>query len=332
MQVTHDDIRKTYGGGPNRTYYSGAYSSSTNAYMLMYRQIDSERNVNAMTAEEFPKHIKDLLHSLREREESDRLNKEREMQLVKMKLYVNHPVEKQIIETRLILHNESTFAEATEEAYRKAKLENIVPIEQCRLVSYNRLHDTIECSFEGQNDRTIADVIANLKCDFKTDTYKTDWLLEIRNKDQEFVEYKPGGVNLKVYIINIENEDVEGPFTVRGYETQTWQEFKSVLAKSLQMNEHTMKIALDSYINGTVQPHLLENENEELIGHAHYNAYKIYVSNMLDEDPDKPFIISKFHKIIDKFEHIISLDVILPVNDKCKCFKLVFIDFFFINI
>lgn len=36
---------------------------------------------------------------------------------------------------------------------------------------------------------------------------------------------------------------------------------------------------------------------------------------MLDEDPDKPFVISKLHKIIDRFVHIISLDVILPDVD-----------------
>lgn len=191
-RITHDDIRKTYGGGPNRTYYSGAYSSSTNAYMLMYRQIDSERNVNAMTTEEFPQHIKELLQNLREREESDRINKEREMQLCKLKLYVNHPIQKEMIETKLFLHNESTMTEALEEAYRKAKLENSVPIEQCRLVSYNKLHETIECSFEGRDEQTIAYVLATMKCSYKSDG-KTDWLLEIREKDQEFVEYKPGG-------------------------------------------------------------------------------------------------------------------------------------------
>lgn len=58
FQITYDDIRKTYGGGPVRGYYSGAYSSSTNAYMLMYRQIDKQRNCDAMTVDEFPVHIK----------------------------------------------------------------------------------------------------------------------------------------------------------------------------------------------------------------------------------------------------------------------------------
>lgn len=57
FQITQDDIQKTYGGGSIRAYYSGAYSSSTNAYMLMYRQIDPTRNALPMQAQDFPRHI-----------------------------------------------------------------------------------------------------------------------------------------------------------------------------------------------------------------------------------------------------------------------------------
>lgn len=57
LQITDDDIHKTYGGGPSRAYYSGAYSSSTNAYMLMYRQIDRARNALPMQTQDFPQHI-----------------------------------------------------------------------------------------------------------------------------------------------------------------------------------------------------------------------------------------------------------------------------------
>ena len=56
LQITHDDIQKTYGGGSTRSYFSGAYSS-TNAYMLMYRQIDPIRNTLPMQVQDFPKHI-----------------------------------------------------------------------------------------------------------------------------------------------------------------------------------------------------------------------------------------------------------------------------------
>jgi ubiquitin carboxyl-terminal hydrolase 47 len=57
FQITQEDIMKTYGGGPSRGYYSGAYSSSTNAYMLMYRQLDKERNCPAITEHNFPPHL-----------------------------------------------------------------------------------------------------------------------------------------------------------------------------------------------------------------------------------------------------------------------------------
>uniref|UniRef100_A0A3B3ZRU8 Ubiquitin carboxyl-terminal hydrolase n=1 Tax=Periophthalmus magnuspinnatus TaxID=409849 RepID=A0A3B3ZRU8_9GOBI len=44
-KITQDDIRKTYGGSSgSRGYYSSAFASSTNAYMLIYRLKDSTRN------------------------------------------------------------------------------------------------------------------------------------------------------------------------------------------------------------------------------------------------------------------------------------------------
>ena len=63
FQASQDDIEKSFGGGPSKSFYSGAYSSSTNAYMLMYRQADSSRNVSAIKPTEFPEHIKVCLQN-----------------------------------------------------------------------------------------------------------------------------------------------------------------------------------------------------------------------------------------------------------------------------
>jgi len=46
-RITKDDITKTYGGvgGSSRgSMFSSSYTSSTNAYMLMYRKIDPNSN------------------------------------------------------------------------------------------------------------------------------------------------------------------------------------------------------------------------------------------------------------------------------------------------
>lgn len=42
------------------------------------------------------------------------------------------------------------------------------------------------------------------------------------------------------------------------------------------------------------------------------------MASCCDDDPEKPFVISKLHKIIDRFEHIISLHMVLPDTDKGK--------------
>ena len=57
FQITYDDIRKTYGGSSSRGYYS-SWTSSANAYMLMFRRTDKQRNVDAITKDNFPQHIK----------------------------------------------------------------------------------------------------------------------------------------------------------------------------------------------------------------------------------------------------------------------------------
>jgi len=59
-QITQEDIQRSF-GGPNGSYYSSAYTSSTNAYMLMYRQVDAKRNEQLAKVADFPEHIKTLL-------------------------------------------------------------------------------------------------------------------------------------------------------------------------------------------------------------------------------------------------------------------------------
>lgn len=83
-----DDIERSFGGGPLRGYYSGQYTSSTNAYMLMYRQIDPRRNKNTMTQEEFPPHLKILHDFLDRKAEEDRRIREKERDMYKINVHL----------------------------------------------------------------------------------------------------------------------------------------------------------------------------------------------------------------------------------------------------
>lgn len=48
-----DDIEKSFGDSSQNMF-------GTNAYMLMYRQINLNRNKNAMSQKEFPPHLKNV--------------------------------------------------------------------------------------------------------------------------------------------------------------------------------------------------------------------------------------------------------------------------------
>lgn len=139
----------------------------------MYRQIDNERNAKAITSDEFPQHIKNLLKQMREKEEKDRLYREKENDMFRLKIHCFHPWKRQLVETKLYLYIDSFLSEAVSDAYERLKLQDVCNLEDCRLVSYNKLQDCIDCSFEGENLRF---------CDITTrvNVQHNDWLIEIK--------------------------------------------------------------------------------------------------------------------------------------------------------
>ncbi|PSN42002.1 Ubiquitin carboxyl-terminal hydrolase 47 [Blattella germanica] len=251
-----------------------------------------------------------LLQKIQLREEQDRKIREKEMDMCKIKLYVHHPTQNQVVESKLYCLNNCTLQEATGLAYKSLHLEGVVPLERCRLVNYDRLQDTIECSFEEREDEPIGEILSSLR-----GNYKYDLLMEIRKEDQEFETYQPGGVATKVFLVDVETEEVDGPTIVRGNLSQTVKEFKVTLSKVFNLDPKSIKIVLEKHSN---ESRLLDNDEKTLKLEGFYGSNKIFIATSCDEDPEKPFIISKLHNIIDRFEHIISLQMVLPAIDKAS--------------
>ncbi|XP_067211967.1 ubiquitin carboxyl-terminal hydrolase 47 isoform X3 [Linepithema humile] len=304
-QITHDDIQKTYGGGPSRAYYSGAYSSSTNAYMLMYRQIDRARNTLPMQAQDFPRHIQTLLKKMKESEENDRKNREKQMSVPRLKVYCHHPVEGKLMNIKLYVMPDITWFEATEKAYRKFNLENVVSLDQCRLVSYEHNTDLIECSYDDREHEAVGNIWRISR--------RFDFLLEIRRKDQKFETYLPGGVATKVFVIDVTREEViDGPIDIRGSLSQSVKEYKQTVGKIINMDPKQMKVILLKF----PETRPVENEDSDLQTEGFYNANKVFISTMYDIDNNKSFQESTVHRIIENFRHVISLHVQLPDTSK----------------
>ncbi|XP_015186575.1 PREDICTED: ubiquitin carboxyl-terminal hydrolase 47 isoform X1 [Polistes dominula] len=311
-QITQDDIQKTYGGGSTRAYYSGAYSSSTNAYMLMYRQIDPIRNALPMQTQDFPRHIQELLKKMKESEDNDRRNREKQIACPKLKIYCHHPVTGNLCHTKLIVLPEYKLAEVTEKAYKKLDLREVVKLNQCRLVAYKHSSDLIECSYEGREQDEISSIWYNKS--------SIELLLEIRKEDEMFEVYQPGGITTKVFVIDIPKVDIiDGPINVRGLLNQSVKDYKQMLGNIINMDPKQMKLVLLVLRKPVklVDIKLIDRDDIDLQTAEFIDgSNKVFVSTMLDVDSNKSFDETTMYKVISRLESFISLQVQIPDVNK----------------
>lgn len=197
--ITQEDIQKSFGGSgaSYKAYYSSAYSSSTNAYMLMYRQVDTVRNAKFMKEDNFPQHIKVLKESLTE--ESDRQVRDRDYSsgsdlVVKLKVYFYNPQLQRMTDSKVFISSSSTLEETVEEAHRKLA-KNVGALDQFRLVAYDSGSEMIDRSFEGREQHEIGEIMNSLR-------NNNELLLEMKGEGEDFQIYHPGGINTKVCKMN----------------------------------------------------------------------------------------------------------------------------------
>lgn len=305
--ITQDDIQKSFGGGSSKTYYSGAYSSSTNAYMLMYRQIDSSKNTSPIKEEEFPDHIKELVKKIRDSDGGR--NSKADSDTAYVKVYFDNPKTRVIKHYKMFLLNESTLAETLEEAYRVLQVKGIVPIERCRLVAYDRQREWIEKSFEELENERIDDTMRQLK-------RSSELLLETREEHEVFEPYLPEGLMTKVYHVNMATRDVDGPISLRVSKNQTVLDFKEIVARKLILNAKHVMLALNEYNEGS---RILTNNDASLRDEGIIDYCKVFVTVNNPEDPE---FGSKFKQFVSRLDHLIGIYFVLPNMDPDTLKKL----------
>lgn len=303
--ITEDDIRKTYGGGPQRTYYSGAFSSSTNAYMLMYRQIDKERNINAMTVMDFPPHINKLLHRMRQKEEEDRIIRKKEDEMIK--ITVSCCIGGLLKEVKISTFSDSTLAEVAQHAYNRLRLDGSKDSKDCRIVAYNKKNRCIDTSFPSEEIK-FHDIIQS------NNLHYSEWMLEVREPGTPWKEYKKGGINMSAYLINIENEDIAYSKVVRVDVDDTVGDLKQKLGELFTVEPGNIKVVLQSYTN---EQKYLKDDSELVNFDSNFSEYKLFIANIIDKDSENlRKNISKLKKIAELYSHVIALSITLPVTSE----------------
>ncbi|XP_039286444.1 ubiquitin carboxyl-terminal hydrolase 47 isoform X2 [Nilaparvata lugens] len=310
-RITQEDITKTYGGGFQRQYYSATYSSSTNAYMLMYRQIDKDRNCDAIAVDNFPPHIKQLYREMQEKEENDRKLKEKESEVCRLKIHCLHPESKK--DARIHVRHDRPLEEVTELAWKQMGLENVVPLEQCRLVTYDPIQEVIEESYEGHESDTISSILAQRK-----HINRPDFLLEVRRENANFQHYQLGDVSLQAQVVHLDTEEIDSAIMVRGDSLKTIGELKESVVRILHLTSPASQITIameTGHCHGSCFKSIKDTDSK-CSTLSQYTSQIMYVCDgHCDEDPEKQFSQSKMHKIIQQYINSIFIHVSLPDTD-----------------
>ncbi|KAK0135371.1 Ubiquitin carboxyl-terminal hydrolase 47 [Merluccius polli] len=320
-KITQEDIRKTHGGSTgSRGYYSSAFASSTNAYMLIYRLKDPARNAKYLDLEDFPEHIKCLVHKEKESEEHEKRQREIERNTCKIKLFCMHPGKMMtMMENKLEVHKDKTLREATEMAYKLMEREGVVPLDCCRLVKYDEFHEYLELSFEGEEDTPMGLLLGGVKT-----SYMFDLLLETRRPEQVFQPYKPGEVMVKVHVVDLKTDTIIPPISVRAFLNQTITEFNKLIAQATGLSADTMRVVLERCYNDL---RLLCVPNKTLKAEGFFRSNKVFVESSDSPDQQVTFTDSHLWKLLDRHGNTIRLMVLLPeqspgtLNNRTACQK-----------
>ncbi|CAH0493884.1 unnamed protein product [Peronospora farinosa] len=184
-----DTELKTAFGGASGSGYNTRYS--TCAYMLLYRLVSAEKNVNVILPESIPQYLKDKIRA--EEETIQRLEQERlEMtKKVQVKFFMKGSKPKNI-EKAIYLYKTSTVREALETACKEFAKEKdvIVPsIENVRLRGYNDYNCMLSETYNGREDMPLSSL----------GIYAGQQIfLEVKNDDEEWEEYDP--MKLQLFI------------------------------------------------------------------------------------------------------------------------------------
>ncbi|XP_028397293.1 ubiquitin carboxyl-terminal hydrolase 47-like [Dendronephthya gigantea] len=303
-KITNSDIKRTFGGSDNssRGYYSSHYSSSANAYMLMYRQIHTD-NCVFTSEDDLPQHVKVLVKRLQEDEFKEKEERNYKKSICKIKIFCYHPDKHEMLDKKLEIHKDKTLREATEMARELFDLENDVSLNNCRIVKYDEYNENMELSYEGKEDTDMLTILDGVKT-----SYLFDLMLEIKKDEDEFPVYKPGAITVKVQEVDVKKDFVSSAFSIRIQFTDSLKCLQDTIRQKLDTQCKHIIMVWERYSSEFCE--IKPSENRSLRDENFFKKNKIFVQ-CTDEDPGET-LDSELLNVLDKYSNSITLQVNLP--------------------
>ncbi|XP_019855761.1 PREDICTED: ubiquitin carboxyl-terminal hydrolase 47-like [Amphimedon queenslandica] len=259
---------------------------------LMNMELVTEREHN----EKIIKDIKDHLEEIEEK---------RQREMKQYKLYCNHPVTGELIESTLEVHKDELLPSVLDKAYELMKLAPHIPIERCRLVEYDDYSHAMNRSFD--LDEFQHQTIGQL---MDVAEYYYDLFLETRKENETFKKYNDGGINLEISVVDLAAGKVHvGPTKpMRGESGWTVRVLKQHIGEVFNISPSCMRIAWNENWSDFCE---LKDE-ESLLLYKSRESKLLYVSSD-PEDYQKEFKDSLMYRYVEfHVNSMILLNITIP--------------------
>lgn len=205
---------------------------------------------------------------------------------------------------------------------------------KARILKYDTHNDLIEQSYSNESRTTVFEALGYTKY-----AYALNWLLEIVDEHEQFVDYNSNDCSVKVCHVNMSTFESSELFTMRLSFDASVFELRERIAQKLTTSINSGGSDSVGFLNACVQPSRVRMALEKL--HTLYNyvylnanlgdslrhmnfvrVNKLFVDWSEDEDVFRktPFETSKFFYALDTIINMLAMIVYLPTEEQCELF------------
>uniref|UniRef100_A0AC35G3A4 USP domain-containing protein n=2 Tax=Panagrolaimus sp. PS1159 TaxID=55785 RepID=A0AC35G3A4_9BILA len=315
-----DEVKKSFGGT--------GWSSNTNAYLMMYRQIDPEKNQNFTRNNELPQHVKNWLQKW-EDEETRRENKQKELEsMIKVRVLLNDD---------RILQENSPYGALEQSFSRSSSGKDVVQHFCSRLSEQGILISDVDSailipvnsSFNYTDEAEPFDLKAPISELARTFYSDVQFIMELKREDFSLPPRISADASLRtidILTVDVSYNSVRMCKRMCVYNQETLESIRNricALIPKCHADDYPCRMVLDSVINDDTPLRLINDYTMTLqnLLTTRFQLSRFYIDcglpNVLENDRKvEDFTQSQMCKIIEKQKYGIRIRICLPnAND-----------------
>eukprot|EP00050_Salpingoeca_kvevrii_P012902 m.25552 g.25552 ORF g.25552 m.25552 type:complete len:1146 (-) comp4447_c0_seq1:85-3522(-) len=295
-EIEETQIKTTF-GGVTQSSYSQAYTSSSNAYMLMYRRVDPEHNLALSGKDDIPESVHEIARQIEAQQREAEMERERKLQQATMNVYYGD--DEKPPTHKLNVEKNSTMAEVLKLAIEAFGLEKEAAERPFRLRRFN-MHRGVALAALAEDE-----LVMNLT---RRSPYNSDVILDQAGPDGKFVDLGSDDLFLKIRVLNPETMTFDNSYSISTSSAVTVGEVKCRVAELIKCDPADVRLA----VKESWKTRGITDADDQRLQPTYSTVTAIVLHVDASARDGKTFEDSALHEAIEAIRNKFSLKVIFP--------------------